>query len=207
MPAWLTTILVAALLVGGFYAGYRYLLPAMRGQAATQPSGFETPSLPQSTAATPHPLARHIELTGFRFSEDAKKRTQVKALLVNHSGADIADLKRHNEAIRNGELTGAELREMVHIAQSCSRRIQHMNIPVIAAVHGYAVGAGCEVAICCDLVVADETAKFGFPEVTVGACITTQVCTFATRFAPSASSRLTSASMSSASMSRCTRLS
>ena len=92
MPAWLTTILVAALLVGGFYAGYRYLLPAIRGQAATQPSGFETPSLPQTTAATPHPLARHIELTGFRFSEDTKKRTQVKALLVNHSGADIADL-------------------------------------------------------------------------------------------------------------------
>ena len=88
------------------------------------------------------------------------------------AGADIADLKRHNEMIRKGELTGAELREMVHVAQSTSRRIQLMNIPVISAVHGYAVGAGCEVAICADLVVADETAKFGFPEVTVGACIT-----------------------------------
>ncbi|MFN0042250.1 MAG: enoyl-CoA hydratase/isomerase family protein [Alphaproteobacteria bacterium] len=88
------------------------------------------------------------------------------------AGADIADLKRHNEMITKGELTGAELRDMVHVAQSCSRRIQLMNIPVISAVHGYAVGAGCEVAICADLVVADETAKFGFPEVTVGACIT-----------------------------------
>ncbi len=88
------------------------------------------------------------------------------------AGADIADLRLHNKMIREGKLTGAELREMVHIAQSTSRRIQRLRFPVIAAVNGYAVGAGCEVAIGCDLVVADETAKFGFPEVTVGACIT-----------------------------------
>jgi len=74
--------------------------------------------------------------------------------------------------IRSGTLAGAELREMVHVAQSTSRRVRAMTFPVIAAVHGYAVGAGCEVAIGCDLVVADETAKFGFPEVTIGACIT-----------------------------------
>ncbi|MFO0996280.1 MAG: enoyl-CoA hydratase-related protein [Alphaproteobacteria bacterium] len=88
------------------------------------------------------------------------------------AGADIADLKRHNRMIKEGKLSGADLRDMVHIAQSTSRRVQSLNFPVIAAVNGYAVGAGCEVAIGCDLVVADETAKFGFPEVTVGACIT-----------------------------------
>jgi enoyl-CoA hydratase/carnithine racemase len=40
--------------------------------------------------------------------------------------------------------------------------------PVIAAVHGFALGGGCELALSCDLVVADETAVFGLPEVTVG---------------------------------------
>jgi len=40
--------------------------------------------------------------------------------------------------------------------------------PVIAAIAGFAVGGGCEIALSCDLIVADETARFGQPEVQVG---------------------------------------
>jgi enoyl-CoA hydratase/carnithine racemase len=40
--------------------------------------------------------------------------------------------------------------------------------PVVAAVHGYALGGGCEFALSCDLIVADESAVFGLPEVGVG---------------------------------------
>ncbi len=103
---------------------------------------------------------------------------EVRALIVTGNGraflagADLEDLKKFNAALADGSLAGSELREMVKIAQSTAGRIQKIRFPVIAAVNGYAVGAGCEVALGCDLVVAEESSKFGFPEVTMGACIT-----------------------------------
>jgi len=40
--------------------------------------------------------------------------------------------------------------------------------PLIAAIHGYALGAGCEMSMCCDLRIASEDARFGLPEVNLG---------------------------------------
>jgi enoyl-CoA hydratase/carnithine racemase len=56
--------------------------------------------------------------------------------------------------------------------QDVTRAIRRFPGPVIAAVHGYALGAGCEFALGCDLVVAAEDAQFGFPEVSVGLSVT-----------------------------------
>jgi 2-(1,2-epoxy-1,2-dihydrophenyl)acetyl-CoA isomerase len=56
--------------------------------------------------------------------------------------------------------------------QQVTREIRRAPFPVIAAVHGYALGAGCEFALGCDLVVAAENAQFGFPEVDVGLSVT-----------------------------------
>jgi 2-(1,2-epoxy-1,2-dihydrophenyl)acetyl-CoA isomerase len=63
-------------------------------------------------------------------------------------------------------------RRRVDAIQDVTRAIRSFPGPVIAAVHGYALGAGCEFALGCDLVVAASDAWFGFPEVSVGLSVT-----------------------------------
>lgn len=68
--------------------------------------------------------------------------------------------------------TPVETRARLEEIQDVTRLVRRFPGPVIAAVHGYALGAGCEFALACDVVVAAEDASFGFPEVSVGLSVT-----------------------------------
>ena len=92
-----------------------------------------------------------------------------RAFLAGH---DVGEIREHNEDIESGKLTPAQLREWQKNLQHSTRRIRQARCPVIACVHGYAVGAGCEMVFACDLVVAAESTRFGFPEVNIGVTIT-----------------------------------
>jgi enoyl-CoA hydratase/carnithine racemase len=72
---------------------------------------------------------------------------------------------------------GADIRAMAertfsealhHPAQSFWKRLTMVKTPLVAAVSGWALGGGCELALACDLIVASETAEFGQPEITLG---------------------------------------
>ncbi len=73
------------------------------------------------------------------------------------SGADIRALRDRTfeEALR-------------HPSASFWRRVAAVKTPTIAAVSGWALGGGCELALTCDMIVASEQAEFGQPEITLG---------------------------------------
>lgn len=75
------------------------------------------------------------------------------------SGADIAELS---------VLDPVGGRRMAEFGQSVLRRLETMGKPSIAAVNGYALGGGCELAMACTIRIASENAKIGLPEVTLG---------------------------------------
>jgi enoyl-CoA hydratase/carnithine racemase len=73
------------------------------------------------------------------------------------AGADIRAMSERSfaEALR-------------HPAASFWRRVAAIKTPLVAAVSGYALGGGCELALICDMIVASDTALFGQPEITLG---------------------------------------
>ncbi len=94
----------------------------------------------------------------------ADPSVRVTVLTSSHDRAFCvgADLKERNS------FTDDELRRQRPTARACYTGVLELPMPAIAAVHGFALGGGFELALACDLIVADATAVVGLPEVSVG---------------------------------------
>jgi enoyl-CoA hydratase/carnithine racemase len=111
-------------------------------------------------------------------------RNALSPELMAELGATL-DRLDHDDAVRAIVLAGSDeifaagadiraLRErsfedaLFHPAAGFWKRVGSCRSPLIAAVSGFALGGGCELALACDMIVADEKAEFGQPEITLG---------------------------------------
>jgi enoyl-CoA hydratase len=98
--------------------------------------------------------------------EELNRDPKVRVIIMTGSGekafcagADIGELK---------ELSPLAGMELALLGQKLSKQIEALDKPVIAAINGYALGGGCELAMACDIRIASEKAKLGQPEVNLG---------------------------------------
>ncbi len=96
--------------------------------------------------------------------EDADQSDKVRCIVITGSdkafaaGADITEM---------AEKTFVDMYTRAFF-QSETERFNNIRKPIIAAVAGYALGGGCELAMMCDFIIAADTAKFGQPEINLG---------------------------------------
>ena len=95
--------------------------------------------------------------------EELDRDEEIRCMVITGAGekafAAGADIK---------EMSGKSLVEMMLRGFQAWERIRRIQKPLIAAVDGYALGGGCELAMHCDMIVASEDAHFGQPEITLG---------------------------------------
>jgi enoyl-CoA hydratase len=90
--------------------------------------------------------------------------SRVRAVIITGeknfcAGADIREMR---------DMTPGEAEAFSGLGRSVLKRLEYLSQPVVAAVCGFALGGGCELALACDIRIADETARFGQPEVNLG---------------------------------------
>ncbi len=117
---------------------------------------------PEAMNALNTAMAESVAAACAALAADATVRAVVLSAAGTRAFCAGADLKERNamtddQIVRQREVFRAAFGGVLRLAQ-----------PTVAAVHGYALGGGCEFALSCDIIVADETAVFGLPEVTVG---------------------------------------
>jgi enoyl-CoA hydratase/carnithine racemase len=117
---------------------------------------------PEALNAVSTRQARSIAAATDQLSADPDVRVVVLSSSSQRAFCVGADLKERNR------LTDEQLYAQRPIARRAYAGVLNLPMPAIAAVAGYALGGGFELALACDLIVADETAVFGLPEVSVG---------------------------------------
>lgn len=102
------------------------------------------------------------EAIGVVFRELEDKADQIRAVILKGAGENFAagaDIKTFLE------LTPASAKKRLMRSHQIYAMVENFEWPVIAAIKGYCLGAGLELALCCDIRYAAESSKLGFPEV------------------------------------------
>ncbi|MGW7526650.1 enoyl-CoA hydratase/isomerase family protein [Streptomyces sp. NPDC054783] len=117
---------------------------------------------PKAMNAVSTEMARSLSAACTALAGDREARVVV--LTSSHERAFCvgADLKERNS------FSDADLRRQRPVTRGAYTGVLELPMPTIAAVHGFALGGGFELALSCDLIVADRTAVVGLPEVSVG---------------------------------------
>ncbi|MEU4794995.1 enoyl-CoA hydratase-related protein [Streptomyces sp. NPDC023327] len=117
---------------------------------------------PKAMNAVSLEMARSITAACAALSDDPAARVVVVTSTHERAFCVGADLKERNS------LSDAELLRQRPISRACYTGVLELPMPTIAAVRGFALGGGFELALSCDVIVADPTAVVGLPEVSVG---------------------------------------
>ncbi len=114
-------------------------------------------------------ISSHLAKEFHRVLDEIKFDMETRVLIITGTGRSFcsgADLKERETY--TPEERGRKIQEMNELVTSLFEKIETLEIPTIAAVNGYALGGGMELAISCDMRVAADTAVFGFPEIDYG---------------------------------------
>jgi enoyl-CoA hydratase/carnithine racemase len=117
---------------------------------------------PEALNAVSTELAEQLRAACASLTADPAVRAVVLGSAVPRAFCVGADLKERNS------FSDEELRAQRPVARAAYRSVLDLPVPVVAAVHGFALGGGFELALSCDLLVADPTTVLGLPEVSVG---------------------------------------
>lgn len=101
---------------------------------------------------------------------EAESDPDVRCVVLTGEGRAFcvgADMKEHGSADRSL----FQRRQYLQLGNDVCEAVLRLRKPVIAAVNGYALGAGAEMAVACDFIVMAEEAQIGFPETSIGTCI------------------------------------